>query len=174
MALKVDIDYFEKKSVKLSDSFEVLYKTKSTDGYKLLESCLSFTLPNFSFKEEVHTYNNRKSVVLIPDYDSVSDIKFSILENSKGYNIKNIKEWINSTFNVNSINYKNVFNYALNEICIKIFSNDFSKLVEEYFFYNLKITDYNLYELNYESGDALDCKLDFSMSFEKSTYNKNK
>lgn len=185
--------YQTTKTVKLSDSFQVLIKLNPNDygkldeknpynklmiqpsenGYLELLSCTGVTPPSYKFKSETMAYGNNLKTILIPDYESLEPLELEFFEyyetDITGKQILMINElvnlFLNKLFDTEHFTYK--LADFIPELIIKVFNNDFTKHILTYRFRDLKLASYSKYDLDYSSNDIAKWTLTFSyMSYQ--------
>lgn len=185
--------YQTTKTVKLSDSFQVLIKLNPNDygkldeknpynklmiqppenGYLELLSCTGVTPPSYKFKSETMAYGNNLKTILIPDYESLEPLELEFFEyyetDVSGKQILMINElvnlFLNKLFDTEHFTYK--LADFIPELIIKVFNNDFTKHILTYRFRDLKLASYSKYDLDYSSNDIAKWTLTFSyMSYQ--------
>ena len=163
-------NYFNTKSIKLSDSFIV-----RLDGKECFR-CASFTVPKVAeWTEEEYSYGNVSQKFLIPKIDIQQELQLELYEGyvadgkereahlmtkealfnqnpdgqSLGKGFTSNQNFstdgytvLNGTYNVDKHDYTN--------IDIFILDNRLAKVVYEYHFHNLKLTKAEPYELSYQ------------------------
>ena len=175
-------NFWKNKSIKLSDTFDVLIKYDNKTDYERLVHCTGFTLPKLEYEEETYEYGNVAQVFVKPKYDSCKEITLEFIEkmettknsydNSVVLNkvLKSLGYSLNQTFSqglmTNFANYD--INYMIGELIIKIANNKLWRYVYKYYFKNLKIVNYTIYNLDYQSESP--CKVSVTLAFE--TYKK--
>ena len=181
------------KTVKLSDSYQVLLKLNTKeykivgnqqldDPYIELYDCISVGLPSYKYKEEIYQYGNNAKKFLIPDYESgLEDLTLEFNEHygNKFVNNENVQclainelvsLCLSKLFDMKTFAYK--LDDYIQEIKVRIFDNRFSEVVTEYIFNNLKLTNYEKYDLDYASSEIAKWKLSFSyQSYKVDTIN---
>lgn len=183
--LKSVTNYWANKSIKLSDSFEVLITFPNKKEPKSLVNCTGFTIPKLEYDEEVLSYGNLSQVFQTPKYDSCKELTLDfteLMDKSK----KDIKEkhsvvlsnvfkymgfetkqlFANGELQTNSAKYS--FDKIIPIIDIKVLDNKLWKYIYKYHFENLKIVNYNIYNLDYQTESP--CKVSVTFAFE--TYYK--
>ena len=198
MALSTLTDFWKKKSIKLSDTFDVYidFKNDGSEPERFVECC-GFTIPKLEYEEETYAYGNMEQIFLIPKYDSCKELVLEFFERMSSdteFNssviLNKFLEYISLDINQkyiqsNGINIRqtNYGNYIFGgiatkyipKITIKIMDNKLRKYVYEYSFYNLQVVNYTLYNLDYQSDSP--CTLSVSFSFEdykkENLYNDN-
>ena len=205
MSLNSLTNFWNNKSIKLSDSFVVLIKFNNTDEYKELYTCCGFTIPKIEYEEETLKYGNMEQIFLTPKYDSCKELTLEFFEtwnftdsyfesnitrnketNELNYNnelkwhicpactLDKVFKYINLTIhqkyssNIKTTNfglYDSDMNAKLiDNITIKILDNKLKKFVYKYSFDNLKIINYSIYNLEYQSDSP--CKVTVNLAFE--------
>lgn len=172
--LNVVGNYFSYKSIKLSDSFAVYIKFSSneSDSFSEFPECTSFTIPKLEQEEDILVYGNTSQTFLIPKYDACKEMSLTFYEslfdgNSKiNFLINNSSYHINQKFRSGglSLNEGTYTDKKIDTIKIKIANNLLHKFVYAYEFKNLKIINYNLYNLDYQSDSP--CQITFNFAFE--------
>ena len=71
--LKSVTEFWKNKSIKLSDSFQVLITFKNGNEPTSLYNCTGFTIPKLEYEEEVLSYGNLAQVFQTPKYDSCKE-----------------------------------------------------------------------------------------------------
>lgn len=172
------------KTVKLSDSYQVLLMLDkpqnmdcacmdpSGDPYVEMYECISVGLPTYKYKEEIYQYGNNAKKFLIPDYDAgLEDLTLEFNEHyvTREVNGKKVqylaiddlvRRCLAKLFDIKTFSYK--LDDYIAEIKVRIFNNRFSEVVTEYIFNNLKLTNYEKYDLDYASSEIAKWKLSFS------------
>ena len=185
--LKSVSDFWKNKTIKLSDSFEVLITFKNGNEPKSLYNCTGFTIPKLEYEEEVLSYGNLAQVFQTPKYDSCKELTLEFTEMmDKNKKTDKIKEkhmvvlskvfeymgfdtkqlFANGGLQSNSATYS--FDKIIPTIEIKILNNKLWRYKYKYHFGNLKIVNYTVYNLDYQSESP--CKVTVTLSFE--TYYK--
>lgn len=158
------------KTVKLSDAYTVRIKMDESSEYKELPECLSVSLPSYKYKEEIYRYGNNEKKFLIPDYTGLEDLSLDFMENYrediKEYAYLRIQDLVNIFLNRLYDPTAGVASYNLTdyikEIVVSVYKNNFSDVVIEYVFNDLKLTDYTKYDLDYAAADIAKWTLKFS------------
>lgn len=180
--------FFECKSVKLSDSFKVFIELDDEEeigtGGSIIEifNCTGFTIPKLEFNEEIQYFGNVSQSFLIPKYDSIKEVNIKFLENESNgfleyfigkdpktgsplignsyelYQIKNTEQ-----YSLNFATY-NIKNFDLKSLYIYIYDNNFKNITYSYIFNNLKLSKYELYDLDYSSESP--CEFSLTFTFE--------
>ena len=158
------------KTVKLSDAYTVRIKMDDSSEYKELPECLSVSLPSYKYKEEIYKYGNNEKKFLIPDYTGLEDLSLDFMENYrediKAFAYLRIQDLVNIFLNRLYDSTAGVASYNLTdyikEIVVSIYKNNFSDVVIEYVFNDLKLTDYTKYDLDYAAADIAKWTLKFS------------
>ena len=185
--LKSVTEFWKNKTIKLSDSFEVLITFKNGIEPKSLYNCTGFTIPKLEYEEEVLSYGNLAQVFQTPKYDSCKELTLEFTEMmDKNKKTDKIKEkhmvvlskvfeymgfdtkqlFANGGLQSNSATYS--FDKIIKTIEIKILNNKLWRYKYKYHFGNLKIVNYTVYNLDYQSESP--CKVTVTLSFE--TYYK--
>lgn len=186
-------DWFNKKSVKLSDAFIVVF-----DGNESFR-CAGFTIPKVAeWNEQVHKFGNTSHKMLIPKIDMVQELSIELYE---GYTRKNNGEILQTAqnsffwkltnpggFNVGAgfFNYSDYDSTGYNmlkgdykrsavdvkHLEIYVLDNNLRKAVYKYTFRNLKLTKFTPYELSYNDESITKWSLSFVFeSFTKESDN---
>jgi hypothetical protein len=177
--------FWSNKSIKLSDSFEVLIQYPNSKYYTELYTCTGFTLPKLEYEEETYEYGNTSQVFLIPKYDSCKELTLDFVETMRQgrdytHTLSQIFKYmgyeINQLYGKTGLS-KNIGTYNIDKIIpsiiIKILDNRLWHAVYKYTFTNLKIVNYTIYNLDYQGDQP--CKISVTFSFEgyeKSTINE--
>lgn len=183
-------NFWEEKSIKLSDSFAVFVQHYDSKGNVMepeeLYTCTGFTLPKLEQDEETLEYGNVAQVFLTPKYDSCKEITLEFMErikdnNGKPVTLSKILKLINEKafqlnqkydygymvntgdYLLNSGNFLN--NYLIPYLEIKVMNNKLWKYNFKYHFELLKIVNYSIYNLDYQSDSP--CKVSITLAFEK-------
>lgn len=185
--LKSVTEFWKNKTIKLSDSFEVLITFKNGIEPKSLYNCTGFTIPKLEYEEEVLSYGNLAQVFQTPKYDSCKELTLEFTEMmDKNKKTDKIKEkhmvvlskvfeymgfdtkqlFANGGLQSNSATYS--FDKIIPTIEIKILNNKLWRYKYKYHFGNLKIVNYTVYNLDYQNESP--CKVTVTLSFE--TYYK--
>lgn len=173
-------NYFEKKSVKISDSYVFYIQKTEKEPYIEYVECIGVDLPKLAYTEEVIQYGNTSQLFLTPQYDSLKEVSFDFYETHR-FKIRkllesffsyNLEQHISSDgYSTNSGTYD--INKYIHSIKIKIPNNKLHKFVYEYVFHNLKLSKYDIYELNYDDDNPSKYKLYFTFeSYEKRKLNE--
>ena len=86
MALVNLTKFWQNKSIKLSDSFDVLIRYSYYDenekemDFERLVNCTGFTLPKLEYEEETYEYGNVAQVFVKPKYDSCKELTLEFTE----------------------------------------------------------------------------------------------
>lgn len=72
--------FFNRKSIKLSDSFKVTVWYDEGKAPEELFNCAGFTLPKLEYNEETATYGNITQTFLIPKYDNPMELTLELYE----------------------------------------------------------------------------------------------
>ena len=183
--LKSVTEFWKNKSIKLSDSFEVLITFKNGNEPTSLYNCTGFTIPKLEYEEEVLSYGNLAQVFQIPKYDSCKELTLEFTEmmdktkektkekhmvvlskvfEYMGFDTKQL--FANGGLQSNSATYH--FDKIIPTIEIKILNNKLWRYKYKYHFGNLKIVNYSIYNLDYQNESP--CKVTVNLAFE--TYYK--
>ena len=172
-------NYWAKKSIKLSDAFEVLITDTVGKEAKPLVHCTGFTIPKLEYEEETLEYGNVAQVFLTPKYDSCKELTLEFMEHIEGNNysvvLSKIFDYmgykVEQTYNSQGMT-TNSGTYEIDKVIpiidIKILNNKLWKYIYKYHFENLKVVNYSIYNLDNQSETP--CKVSVTLSFE--TYNK--
>lgn len=175
--------FWEDKSIKLSDSFAVFIQNYDEKGNVMapeeLYTCTGFTLPKLEQDEETLEYGNVAQVFLTPKYDSCKEITLEFMErikdnNGKPVTLSKILKLINEKafqlnqkydygYMVNTGDY--LLNYLIPYLEIKVMNNKLWRYNFKYHFELLKIVNYSIYNLDYQSDSP--CKVTITLAFEK-------
>lgn len=175
--------FWEDKSIKLSDSFAVFVQHYDEKGNVMkpeeLYTCTGFTLPKLEQDEETLEYGNVAQVFLTPKYDSCKEITLEFMErikdnNGKPVTLSKILKLINEKafqlnqkydygYMVNTGDY--LLNYLIPYLEIKVMNNKLWRYNFKYHFELLKIVNYSIYNLDYQSDSP--CKVTITLAFEK-------
>lgn len=173
-------DFWHKKSIKLSDAFEVLIKLNPSFDYEPLVHCTGFTLPKLEYEEETIEYGNVAQVFVTPKYDSCKELILDFYEymddKNKNYSctLSKIFDYmgykLNQKFSDGLMSNYGVYNIdkVIPVIDIKVLNNVLWRYKFKYHFENLKIINYTVYNLDYQNESP--CKVTVTLSFE--TYYK--
>lgn len=183
--LKSVTEFWKNKSIKLSDSFEVLITFKNGNEPTSLYNCTGFTIPKLEYEEEVLSYGNLAQVFQTPKYDSCKELTLEfteMMDKTKNTNkekhmvvlskvfeymgFKTTQLFANGEMQRNSATYH--FDKIIPTIEIKILNNKLWRYKYKYHFGNLKIVNYTVYNLDYQSESP--CKVTVNLAFE--TYYK--
>lgn len=183
--LKSVTEFWKNKSIKLSDSFEVLITFKNGNEPTSLYNCTGFTIPKLEYEEEVLSYGNLAQVFQTPKYDSCKELTLEFTEmmdktkekdkekqmvvlskvfEYMGFDTKQL--FANGGLQSNSATYS--FDKIIPTIEIKILNNKLWRYKYKYHFGNLKIVNYTVYNLDYQNESP--CKVTVNLAFE--TYYK--
>ena len=183
--LKSVTEFWKNKSIKLSDSFEVLITFKNGNEPTSLYNCTGFTIPKLEYEEEVLSYGNLAQVFQTPKYDSCKELTLEFTEmmdktkkkdkekqmvvlskvfEYMGFDTKQL--FANGEMQSNSATYH--FDKIIPTIEIKILNNKLWRYKYKYHFGNLKIVNYSIYNLDYQNESP--CKVTVNLAFE--TYYK--
>lgn len=173
-------DFWHKKSIKLSDAFEVLIKLNPSFDYEPLVHCTGFTLPKLEYEEETIEYGNVAQVFVTPKYDSCKELTLDFYEymddknNNYSCTLSKIFDYmgykLNQKFSDGLMSNYGVYNIdkVIPVIDIKVLNNVLWRYKFKYHFENLKIINYTVYNLDYQNESP--CKVTVTLSFE--TYHK--
>ena len=183
--LKSVTEFWKNKSIKLSDSFEVLITFKNGNEPTSLYNCTGFTIPKLEYEEEVLSYGNLSQVFQTPKYDSCKELTLEFTEMMDKTKEKNKEKqmvvlskvfkymgfdtkqlFANGGLQSNSATYH--FDKIIPTIEIKILNNNLWRYKYKYHFGNLKIVNYSIYNLDYQTESP--CKVTVNLAFE--TYYK--
>lgn len=150
-------------------------------------NCTGFTIPKLEYEEEVLSYGNLAQVFQTPKYDSCKELTLEFTEMmDKTKKTNKIKEKhmvvLSKVFEYMGFDTKQLFangglqrnfaTYHLDKIIptieIKILNNNLWRYKYKYHFGNLKIVNYTVYNLDYQSESP--CKVTVNLAFE--TYYK--
>ena len=171
-------DFWHKKSIKLSDAFEVLITLNNKE--EPLVNCTGFTIPKLEYEEETIEYGNVAQVFVTPKYDSCKELTLDFYEymddKNKNYSctLSKIFDYmgykLNQKFSNGLMTNYGVYNIdkLIPIIKIKVLNNNLWRYKFLYYFENLKIVNYTVYNLDYQSESP--CKVTVTLSFE--TYYK--
>ena len=180
------------KTVKLSDSYSITIKLNDNDfdteknKYALrilvpenntieMIGCTAVTLPTYKTKEDFFEYGNNGKSFIYMDPKSLSDLELEFIENYDRNNELSIQNlvtlFLSKLFNEETFTYK--LNDYIPEIKIHVYNNVFTKQVLVYTFNELKLVDYNKYNLDYASSDTAKWTLKFSFRSFKATTEEN-
>ena len=183
--LKSVTEFWKNKTIKLSDSFDVLITFKNGKEPTSLYNCTGFTIPKLEYDEEVLSYGNLAQVFQTPKYDSCKELTLEFTEmmdktKSKtkekhmvvlskvfeymGFDTKQL--FANGELQSNLATYH--FDKIIPTIEIKILNNKLWRYKYKYHFGNLKIVNYSIYNLDYQNESP--CKVTVNLAFE--TYYK--
>lgn len=176
--------FWNNKSIKLSDAFDVLVKYAYYDkngkevSYTRLVSCTGFTIPKLEYEEETYEYGNVAQVFLTPKYDSCKELTLEFIERmEKQNNTHNHSVTLNKIMSLMGYKLNQKFSQGLMtnqaeydidagipELLIKIMNNKLWRYKYQYHFNNLKVVNYTTYNLDYQSDSP--CKVSVTLSFE--------
>lgn len=175
MAITNLYTYWRSKSIKLSDTFEALIKYTDSSNFETLVNCTGFTIPKLEYDEETYEYGNVSQVFVTPKYDSAKELTLDFYERMENKNfsvvLSKIFKYMNfeltqkfgtNWLDVNKANY-NMDKY-ISTLDIKILDNKLWRYIYKYHFENLKITNYTMYNLDYQSDSP--CTVSVTFSFE--------
>lgn len=183
--LKSVTEFWKNKTIKLSDSFEVLITFKNGNEPKSLYNCTGFTIPKLEYEEEVLSYGNLAQVFQTPKYDSCKELTLEfteMMDKTKHKTKEKHMVVLSKVFEYIGFDTKQLFSngglqsnsatYNLDKIIptieIKILNNNLWRYKYKYHFGNLKIVNYTVYNLDYQSESP--CRVTVTLSFE--TYYK--
>lgn len=191
--------YSQVKTIKLSDTYTVDIRLTDddkniishvfgssliylSDRYISLPQCVSVKLPDLPMKSEVYHYGNNTRMFLIPDLSKPDDLSIEVIETylptnkisemgtSCGLCSLLVNLFLNKLFDSTDFTYK-LTDY-IPELKVSIYKNDFTGIIYEYIFKELKLTSYNKYTLDYSSNNLCKYVLNFSYrSYEQITNN---
>lgn len=183
--LKSVTEFWKNKTIKLSDSFEVLITFKNGNEPTSLYNCTGFTIPKLEYEEEVLSYGNLAQVFQTPKYDSCKELTLEFTEMMDKTKQKDKEKhmvvlskvfeymgfdttqlFANGGLQSNSATYH--FDKIIPTIEIKILNNKLWRYKYKYHFGNLKIVNYSIYNLDYQNESP--CKVTVNLAFE--TYYK--
>lgn len=171
-------DFWHKKSIKLSDAFEVLITLNNKE--EPLVNCTGFTIPKLEYEEETIEYGNVAQVFVTPKYDSCKELTLDFYEymddknNNYSCTLKKVFDYmgykLNQKFSNGLMTNYGVYNIdkVIPVIDIKVLNNVLWRYKFKYHFENLKIINYTVYNLDYQNESP--CKVTVTLSFE--TYHK--
>ncbi len=183
--LKSISEFWKNKTIKLSDSFEVLITFKNGNEPTSLYNCTGFTIPKLEYEEEVLSYGNLAQVFQTPKYDSCKELTLEfteMMDKTKKKDKEKQMVVLSKVFEYMGFDTKQLFangglqrnfaTYHLDKIIptieIKILNNNLWRYKYKYHFGNLKIVNYTVYNLDYQSESP--CKVTVNLAFE--TYYK--
>ena len=164
--------FWNNKSIKLSDSFDVLLTVGDTE--KRLINCTGFTIPKLEYEEETYEYGNVAQVFQKPKYDSCKEMTLEFMETMVGKNYSymlsrifeemgyKLSQSYSTGLMVNTAKYE--IDKKINKLEIKIMNNKIWRYIFKYHFDNLKIVNYSTYNLDYQSDSP--CKVTVTLAFE--------
>lgn len=155
---------------------------KKVGKFISLPTCCSFTVPKIEYEEETLSYGNIEQVFLTPKYDSCKELTLEFFETyltkndifNSSVTLSRIFKYIDLTVNqkydgvLKQTNYADYKKHMINSIVVKIMDNKLQNYVYQYVFGNLKVINYSIYNLDYQSDNP--CKVSVTLSFE--TYEK--
>ena len=172
--------FLNEKTVKLNDSYQVLYEHYTGKDKGEFYNCIGFSIPKiYEWNEEVHTYGNMSQKFLIPKTDLVQTLSIDLLEfiernDDTNQQFLKIRRYVTTgskhltysnsykiTNDAYTGEYSNTDNFK--EIKIKILDNNLSKCIYEYKFTDLKLIKAEPYEFSYDDEAA--CKWTLSFTF---------
>lgn len=183
--LKSVTEYWKNKTIKLSDSFDVLITFKNGKEPTSLYNCTGFTIPKLEYEEEVLSYGNLAQVFQTPKYDSCKELTLEfteMMDKSKKTNKEKHMVVLSKVFEYMGFDTTQLFangelqsNFAtyhfdkiIPTVEIKILNNKLWRYKYKYHFGNLKIVNYSIYNLDYQNESP--CKVTVNLAFE--TYYK--
>lgn len=164
--------FWNNKSIKLSDSFDVLLTVG--DKEKRLINCTGFTIPKLEYEEETYEYGNVAQVFQKPKYDSCKEMTLEFTETMVGTNYSymlsrifeemgyKLSQTYSTGLMTNTAKYE--IDKKINQLEIKIMNNKIWRYIFKYHFDNLKIVNYTTYNLDYQSDSP--CKVTVTLAFE--------
>ena len=164
--------FWNNKSIKLSDSFDVLLTVG--DKEKRLINCTGFTIPKLEYEEETYEYGNVAQVFQKPKYDSCKEMTLEFTETMVGKNYSymlsrifeemgyKLSQTYSTGLMTNTAKYE--IDKKINQLEIKIMNNKIWIYIFKYHFDNLKIVNYTTYNLDYQSDSP--CKVTVTLAFE--------
>jgi hypothetical protein len=167
-------DFWHKKSIKLSDAFEVLITLNNKE--EPLVNCTGFTIPKLEYEEETIEYGNVAQVFVTPKYDSCKELTLDFYEymddknNNYSCTLKKVFDYIgyklNQKFSNGLMTNYGVYNIdkVIPIIQIKVLNNNLWRYKFLYHFENLKIVNYTVYNYDYQNESP--CKVTVTLSFE--------
>lgn len=167
-------DFWYKKSIKLSDAFEVLITLNNKE--EPLVNCTGFTIPKLEYEEETIEYGNVAQVFVTPKYDSCKELTLDFYEymddknNNYSCTLKKVFDYmgykLNQKFSNGLMTNYGVYNIdkVIPIIQIKVLNNNLWRYKFLYHFENLKIVNYTVYNLDYQNESP--CKVTVTLSFE--------
>lgn len=155
---------------------------KKVGKFISLPTCCSFTVPKIEYEEETLSYGNIEQVFLTPKYDSCKELTLEFFETyltendifNSSVTLSRIFKYIDLSVNqkymgvLKQTNYADYQKHMINSIKVKIMDNKLQNYVYQYVFGNLKVINYTIYNLDYQSDNP--CKVSVTLSFE--TYEK--
>ena len=171
--LKSVTNFWKNKSIKLSDSFEILITFKNGNEPTSLYNCTGFTIPKLEYEEEVLYYGNLAQIFckeLTLEFTEMMDktketnkekhmVVLSKVFEYMGFDVK--QQFLNGGLETNSAFYSKKI---IPVIDIKILNNNLWRYIYKYHFENLKIVNYTVYNLDYQNESP--CKVTVTLSFE--------
>jgi len=167
-------DFWHKKSIKLSDAFEVLITLNNKE--EPLVNCTGLTIPKFEYEEETIEYGNVAQVFVTPKYDSCKELTLDFYEymddknNNYSCTLKKVFDYmgykLNQKFSNGLMTNYGVYNIdkVIPIIQIKVLNNNLWRYKFLYHFENLKIVNYTVYNYDYQNESP--CKVTVTLSFE--------
>lgn len=155
-------EYLQQKTIKLSDSYSVQVRVDDANYYDLYE-CTSVTLPTVKMKTDTYQYGNNTKLFIYPDYSNIGELELEFIEhytNDDKLSIANfVNICLNKLFDTEHFAYK--LDDYIAELIINVYDNNFSEVVMQYVFHELKLVDYTKYDLDYSSADIAKWTLKF-------------
>ena len=167
-------DFWHKKSIKLSDAFEVLITLNNKE--EPLVNCTGLTIPKLEYEEETIEYGNVAQVFVTPKYDSCKELTLDFYEymddknNNYSCTLKKVFDYmgykLNQKFSNGLMTNYGVYNIdkVIPIIQIKVLNNNLWRYKFLYHFENLKIVNYTVYNYDYQNESP--CKVTVTLSFE--------
>lgn len=155
-------EYLQQKTIKLSDSYSVQVRVDDANYYDLYE-CTSVTLPTVKMKTDTYQYGNNTKLFIYPDYSNIGELELEFIEhytNDDKLSIANfVNICLNKLFDTEHFAYK--LDDYIAELIINVYDNNFSEVVMQYVFHELKLVNYTKYDLDYSSADIAKWTLKF-------------
>lgn len=155
-------EYLQQKTIKLSDSYSVQIRVDDANYYDLYE-CTSVTLPTVKMKTDTYQYGNNTKLFIYPDYSNIGEVELEFIEHYTNDNKLSIANFVNiclnKLFDTEHFAYK--LDDYINELIINVYDNNFSEVVMQHVFHELKLVDYTKYDLDYSSTDIAKWTLKF-------------
>ncbi|SRR5690554_211815 len=166
------VDYFSKKTVKLSDSYKVEVKKNALQGAEELVNCAGFTIPTLKNKTEVYHYGNLSQKFLIPDYSFKPVLTIELIESDEasvkrslyidevdGVNVGSmfsVKQSFDKTgYLYQRVDYSDSSKRDFDELKITILSNNLDRGVYYHKFNGLRVEKIKTYQLSYTNESLL-------------------